>query len=158
MPKISVMSGPIWNRFSEKKNSPNYLTVRRWFQKFEDENVPVSDRPKPTTKATKRNVTKVRAILDKDRRVTVSEVSARLRLLIGTVHKILTSTLGLVVRCARWIPKILTKDQTKSWIFARKDNLHLKSLHSEFFLSHIVTGDETYLHQYEPETDRKSVV
>jgi hypothetical protein len=34
------------------------------------------------------------------------------------------------------------------------ENLYLKSLDSELFLNH-VTGDETYLHHYEPETKQR---
>ena len=40
---------------------------------------------------------------------------------------------------------------------ASKENLYLHSQDPEFFESHIVTGDETYIHHYEPETKRQSM-
>jgi hypothetical protein len=42
-------------------------------------------------------------------------------------------------------------------ISASKENLYLHSLGPDFFESHIVTGDETWVHRYEPETKRQSM-
>jgi hypothetical protein len=61
--------------------------------------------------------------------------------------------LGLLLKCARWIPKILTKKKNS----ASKENIFLHSLDPEFFESHIVTGDDTYIHHYEPETKQQSM-
>jgi histone-lysine N-methyltransferase SETMAR len=75
----------------------------------------------------------------------------------ATLFRIVTIGLGLLLKCARWIPKILTRAQKKSRIFAAKENLYLHSLDPEFFENQIVTGDETYIHLYEPETKRQSM-
>ena len=40
---------------------------------------------------------------------------------------------------------------------AAKENLYLHSLDPELFESRIVTGDETYIHHYEPEAKRQSI-
>jgi hypothetical protein len=61
-----------------------------------------------------------------------------------------------LLKCARWIPEILTKQQKIKRISASsKENLYFHSQDPEFFESHIATGDETWIHHYKPETNRQ---
>ncbi len=53
--------------------------------------------------------------------------------------------------------KKIDKQQKRNRISASKENLFLHSLEPDFFESHIVTGDETWVHHYEPETKRQSI-
>jgi [histone H3]-lysine36 N-dimethyltransferase SETMAR len=71
--------------------------------------------------------------------------------------RIIRVCLGLVIRCARWVPKLLTPLQKKSRKSASKENLWLHSQDPDFFFNQIVTGDETYIHHFEPETKRQSM-
>jgi hypothetical protein len=75
---------------------------------------------------------KVSNIIDKDRRLTVREISKNAKLSV---------LLGLVIRCARWVPKLLSAAQKKMRKTASLENLYLNSLH-----------------HYEPETKRMSQV
>lgn len=164
--KISVLQGRypagIWRELKSAygKFSPSYETVRRWCNKFKSGDSNVADQPKsgrPNTGVNESNISKVADIIDKDRRVTVREVVKKSKLSLGTAFRIIKASLGLVLRCARWVPKLLTPALKKMRKSACTENLYLNNLDSKFFLDHIVTGDETYLHYYEPETKRMSM-
>ena len=75
---------------------------------------------------------------------------------LSSVYKIVTVFLGLSLRCARWIPKLLTPVQKKKRVQSSRENMCLYTENPNNFLGQIVTGDETYLHHYEPENKRAS--
>ena len=58
-----------------------------------------------TTVRTNSNVARVKAVIEVDRRLSVTQVMAETKLNRTRVHNILTKDLGLVKRCARQIPK-----------------------------------------------------
>src|SRR5579863_6011286 len=100
------------------------------------------------------NINKVEAFLAKDRRVMVQQVAKKIKVSLMSAWKIMTIGLGLVLRCVRWVPKVLSPDQMKQRKNESEDNLYLNSQDPDFFQGQIVTGDETYLHHYDPPTKR----
>jgi histone-lysine N-methyltransferase SETMAR len=86
---------------------------------------------------------------------TVKEMSVQLGIREASVCIILKQ-LGLKKVCARWVPRILTdahKENRKtvcSELLAQYEN-------GDDFLLKILTGDETWLHHFEPETKRQSM-
>ncbi|GBN66295.1 hypothetical protein AVEN_161903-1 [Araneus ventricosus] len=58
--------------------------------------------------------------------------------------------------CAQWVPHQLTAEQRNNRMALSLS--HLQRYHEEEygFLSHIVTGDETWCHHFEPESKRQS--
>jgi histone-lysine N-methyltransferase SETMAR len=139
--------------------TPSYSTVTRWYNRFENGDYSVKDKPRsgrPKSSIIDRNIAKVSKLIEQDRRLTVREISQKLTLSITIVWRILTFVLGLVLLSARWIPKLLTPEQKKSRKNACEENLFLNSLDSDFFQGQIVTGDETYIHYYDPTTKRES--
>ncbi len=74
----------------------------------------------------------------------------------GSTHSILKDRLHLSKLSARWVPKLLSEDQ-----LATKANLSLQTLNKwdanpDEFLQRIVTEDETWLYQYDPEDKQQS--
>jgi len=72
-----------------------------------------------------------------------------------TVHQILTQELAMTKLCAKTVPKNLTIEEKDN----RKDVcLHLlERIQSERnFLKNVITGDETWIFVYDPETNRQS--
>ena len=67
-----------------------------------------------------------------------------------TVRKILTEDLDMRTVCAKMVPKELTEEQKQSQIcqdlLERQDDI----------LGRVITGDETWVYQYDPETKRQS--
>jgi len=72
-----------------------------------------------------------------------------------TVHQILTEELAMRKLCAKIVPKNLTIEQNDN----RKDVcLHLlEGIQSDRnFLNSVITGDETWIFDYDPEAKRQS--
>ena len=75
-----------------------------------------------------------------------------------TLNEILHQRLKISKVCARWIPHRLTEDQKDrrvSWckfMIQKFDNGKSK------LLDHVVTGDETWIYQYDPESKKQSSV
>ena len=88
---------------------PTYDTILRWFNRFEGEDGTVQDAfrsGRPRTGKSDRNMHKVDELIKKNRRITVREVARNIKLSYGTAYRIITASLGLVIRCARWVSKI----------------------------------------------------
>ena len=64
--------------------------------------------------------------------------------------------LGFAKVCARWVPRQLTDAHKQARLEAC---LKLLECHAddETFLKRIVTGDDTWVHHYEPESKRASM-
>ena len=105
---------------------------------------------------TDRNVEMISSALAKDNRLTLRELAAKTRLTFYTVFVIIKTILQLTLKCAKWVPKILTKEQKAKRKNSASENIFLHNLDPEFFETHIVTGDETWVHHYTPETKRQS--
>ena len=91
--------------------------VFRWHKAFLDGHESVEDEPhsgRPCMSKTDENVTKVRALVRSDRRLTVRMIGGELNLNHRTVHNILTEELGMQKICAKLIPKNLTNEQREN--------------------------------------------
>ena len=140
--------------------APDYTTVYRWCNKFSAGETEILDRPRPGIERSgqsDQNVDIVSRVIEKDRRLTIRQIAHKTHISVTSVWRILTLCLGLLLKCAKWVPKILTKCQKQKRIFSAKENLYLHSLDPDFFEGHIVTGDETYIHHVDPEDKRQSM-
>lgn len=160
--KIGYSVGLIWDTLKKMlgTGAPTIRTVKKWVKEFRSGETEVVDKPRsgaPRTGRSDRNIRKVSAAVEKDRRFTIQDLSKKTKLSQTTVWRILTVCLGLILKCARWIPKVLTKEQKNFRVAASKENLTLYYQDPEFFENQLVTGDETYIHHYEPETKRQSM-
>jgi len=109
---------------------------------------------RPTSKMDN-NVEKVRALVRSDRRLTVQIIASELNLNHNTVHQILTQELAMRKVCAKIVPKNLTIEQKDN----RKDVcLHLlERIQSDRnFLKNVITGDKTWISEYDPQTKGQS--
>ena len=96
--------------------------------------------------------------LDKDRRITVREVSQATDCSVGTVHTIIHETLNMRRLCARWIPKMLSECQEAQRVESCRHFVQRFEQEGEDFLSRIVTTDETWISLYEPESKEQSTM
>jgi len=132
--------------------------VCRWHKSFLDGRESEEDEPRsgrPCTSKTEENVTKVRNLVRSDRRLTVRMISSVLNLNRQTVHKILTFELGMQKICAKLVPKIITNVQKENRRNVCLDLLERIESDKKFF-KHAITGDETWIFEYDPDTKRKS--
>ena len=82
-------------------------------------------------------------------------IASELNLNHNMVHQILTQELAMRKVCAKIVPKNLTIEQKDN----RKDMcLHLlERIQSDRnFLENVITGDESWIFEYDPETKRQS--
>ena len=133
--------------------------VWQWVNRFKKGHTSVLDRPRtgrPVTASTSDTIHKVNTMIQDNRRIRIEDISIRVNCSVGTVVGIIRQ-LGYHKVCARWVPKELTQQQKS----ARKDisstllNQYREA--GEEFFRGVVTGDETWVHHYEPETKRQSM-
>ena len=98
---------------------------------------------------------RVRSLVRADRRLTLRMISSELNLNRFTVHKILTQDLDMRKVCAKMVPKNLTTEQKANRRDVCLDLLDRLERVPEFF-SRVITGDESWILKYEPETKRQS--
>jgi hypothetical protein len=106
---------------------------------------------------TDENVDKVRTLVRNDRRLSIRIVAFELTVDKETVRQILTENLKMKKVCAKMVPKNLSEDQKLN----REEmcqNVLEKTEEDPDFLNSVVTCDETWLFQYDPETKRQSML
>ena len=136
------------------------IQVRMWVKRFKDSDghEPVSDMPRsgrPWTAITRRTVTRVQQELDQDRRVSIRQIVENTGFSQGTVHRILKKELKVRQISCKFVPKILTGAQRQQRVDICTENLG--RLHNDpLLLCKIVTGDETWLHHYDPDNKTES--
>ena len=133
--------------------------VFRWHKAFLFGRETVEDEPRsgrPVTSRTEENATKVKTLVKADRRLTVRMIGDELNLNHQTVHNILTKDLGMRKTCAKLIPKDLTQEQKVDQKDVCVDLLERVENEPDF-LKHLITGNESCIFQYNPETKRQSM-
>ena len=97
----------------------------------------------------------VRKKVLEDRRLTIQETVAEVGISAGSVHSILTEDLNLRRVSAKFVPKLLTGQQRELRKEISEDMLDLAN-HDPEFVKTIITGDETWVCGYDPETKFQS--
>ena len=87
-------------------------------------------------------VQEIKELLDKDRRITVREVSQRVDCSVGTVHTIIHDNLNRRRLCVRWIPKMLSRRQKSQRVESCRRFVKRFEREGGDFLSRVVTADE----------------
>ncbi|XP_071093101.1 histone-lysine N-methyltransferase SETMAR-like [Haliotis cracherodii] len=98
----------------------------------------------------------VRQLVVKDRRMKVSEMAKAMDISEGSVHTILHDRLSMRKLSARWVPKCLSDDQKAVRASMCQALLTQCSRDADNFTERIVTGDETWIHHYDPETKEQN--
>lgn len=131
----------------------SYRLVRNWVNKFKSGVVSVQDAPKSGRKisvVTPKNIKRVSDILDSDARYTSRDIARMTGISEGSARTILKKKLGLRRKVARWIPHLLTPEQKKLRVNTAKKLLKMFPKFDRRVFANIVTGDETWVHFFEP--------
>jgi len=104
------------------------------------------------TQRTDANVDRVRTLVRSDRRLGVRVIAEELNMNRETERQIVKEDMGMRNISTKIVPRILTHDQ-------KERRLHISShlLHNAKMFDRIITGDETWCFQYDPETKRQSM-
>ena len=153
----------------------DFSSVYRWVRRVSDmsgagdagQPAPVSDyslntslcdkartgRPSSSINAT--NKTKAEELIRTDRQISLDDIATELDISHGSAHNLVKS-LGFSKVCARWVPRQLMPDHKAERLNCCRELLQLSQC-DETFLGRIVTGDETWIHHYEPKSKRQSM-
>ncbi|UYV82478.1 hypothetical protein LAZ67_21002387 [Cordylochernes scorpioides] len=112
-----------------------------WFSRFQKGRENVNDDQhtgRPRSLRCEENKLKIKELIKSNRRIYIKDLSSETGLSVGLCHQIVTKDLDMIRTSSKFFPRILTEEQ--------KENGCKK----------IITGDETWVYQYDPETKRQS--
>jgi hypothetical protein len=130
----------------------------RWFKRFNEGDHDVHDKPRSGRPSSCRNdekVTLIKNLVNEDRRKTVRQLSEESEMSLGSVHAVLTEDLSMRRVAAKFVPRLLTEEQTENRLNICLD-LQARIKTDPNFLSRVVTCDETWVYAYDPETKQQS--
>ncbi len=163
--KFLVNSGstPIecWQSLSQVygQNTMSKTQVRMWWRCFSSGETSVKNKPKsgrPRSQRTAANKNKVEQLVQQDGRCSVRNIADQTGLKKDLVWTILKKDLNRMKKSAHFVPHLLTQEQKDFWKKICEENLALIRQDHREMLSRIVTGDETWIATFEPETKRQS--
>jgi len=148
--EITEMSVQVYGDNAMKKTA-----VCMWVKCFSEGTESVTDEERlgrPARSRTEENIAKIRQIVRENRRLTVRNVAEQVNIGRETVRKILTEDLDMRKVCAKMVPKELTEEQKERRVTIGQDLLERQ----DDILGRVITGDETWAYQYDPETKQQS--
>lgn len=141
------------------KDAPNFSTVCRWSLQFKRGRESLDDDPRsgrPSEVTRPEVIAAIERRILADRRVKVSELSLEFQISVGSVEKIIHDHLGMSKVSARWVPRNLTAQDRQKRTESCMELLDRFNADEARFLSRLVTGDETWIHHWDPETKLES--
>lgn len=129
-----------------------------WHKQFENGRESVEDEARagrPVQVRTDANAQRVRTLIREDRRLTVRMLSSELGMNRETVRQILTNDFGMRKLCAKMVPKNLSAEQKQHRMDVAQDCLE-QAENDPTLMDRVITGDESWFFQYDPETKRQS--
>lgn len=133
--------------------------VFEWCKRFKEGREDVEDDPRsgrPSTSRNEANVERVKQMVRDDRRLTVRQIADELGMNHNSVWKIITEDLGMQKVCAKMVPRLLNDDQKGRRMQVCQDILERLETEPDF-LRRVITGDESWVFEYDPETKRQSL-
>jgi len=132
--------------------------VRKWCQEFSGCCLSVTDEQRSRHPSKSANlVPAIEENVYANRRVLLKELEEKFNLSHGTIWDIVHERLGYRKVCSGGVPRQLTEDHKKNRMGASLTHLIRFNDNGEDFLEQIITGDETWVHQYCPETKAQSM-
>jgi len=135
-------------------------SVYEWIEKFQHGRTSLKDEEgagRPSTSITDSNVEDARAMILENRRVNIDEMANHFEISHGSAYDIIHNRLGFRKVCARLVPKQLTEEHRNNRVAICQRLLDRYANEDEAFLTRIVTGDETWIHYFAPESKRQSL-
>lgn len=140
---------------------PSEATVSFWFREFQRGRLSFEDEPRsgrPAEAASPENADRVRQLIEEDRRITMLQIQEHLDIRSAAAQKLVHEHLGLSKRSARWVPHHLTEQQKQVRVDWCRFMLRKFNNGASKQVDMIVTGDETWIYDYDPETKQQSSV
>lgn len=138
-------------------------TVARWAKTLKDLDPcesSVLDHPRsgrPLSASDPEHQTQVDELIRSNRRIKQKDISNKVGISQDRVHHILTNLLQYRRVCARWVPRMLTPEMKHQRKVMCEQLLARYEDEGDAFIQQIVTGDESWVHHYDPESKQQSM-
>lgn len=132
--------------------------VFEWFRRFKEGRESADSDPRSGRPSTSRNenmIARVNALVRSDRRLTVREIAEECEISTGSCDEILREDLNMHRVSAKFVPRLLTEDQ-KDQRLAISSDLFDRATNDPQFMRLVITGDESWIYGYDPETKQQS--
>ena len=103
------------------------------------------------------SVAAVEKLIVANRRVNVSEIVKELQIAAGSVENIIHKQLHMSKVCSRWVPRKLRQHDRHQRVASCQELLDLYTSDKEKFHPCLVTGDETWIHHWDPDSKLESM-
>ena len=136
-----------------KNSALSYSTVAKWVAEFKDPERGFEDAPRmgrPFTITTDENIKAVERIVMRDRQISVRCVAYELTIPKTIIHEIMDNYMGMKKVCTRCRPKLLTPIQRANRVDCCQELLQQSEVNPTKSFDCIVTGDEFWIHHYDP--------
>lgn len=141
--------------------APSRASVYRWFSEFQLGRCSLSQASgagRPKSAITQENITAVQKLIEDDRHVTYQEIQQALGIGRSQIQKILHDELWVRKLVSRWVPHNLTEEQKAARVAWCDVNLKRFDGGASNHVYSIVSGDESWIYSYEPESKAQSTV
>ena len=108
-------------------------------------------RPKTSVTSTKANIAAEKIVVEQDARFSVKDIASCTGISEGSVQTILKKRVDLRKVCARWVPHLLTEEQKTQRLKCARELLKTYKGCNSRVISNLLTGDETWVHMFEPQ-------
>ena len=138
-----------------------YATVCKWVHRFNVDQESIENDPwvgRPVSTLMEKNIVTVKTLIEEDARYTLQEIEELSGIHSSNVLKILREQLGLRKICVRWVPHLLTDEQKQSRIRLASKVIEKYDKCDPRRLEEIVTGDETLIYHFQPDSKYKNKV
>ncbi|XP_037515701.1 protein GVQW3-like [Rhipicephalus sanguineus] len=132
--------------------------IKEWYNRFKDGRTSVESEPRSGRPSTCRNdqvIAEVNAVVMRGRRVTIREIAEEVGISTFSAHSTMTEDLAMKRVAAKFVPKLLTVVQKQLRVEVSQDMLDLTSSDPNF-MNIVITGDESWVYGYDPETKSHS--
>ena len=132
--------------------------IKEWYNRFKDGRTSVESESRSGRPSTSRNdevIDQVQTLVMQDRRVTIRELAEEMGISIGSAHSILREDLAMRRVSSKFVPKLLTMEQKQLRLEVSQDMLDCANGDPDF-LNTVITGDESWVYVYDPETKVQS--
>ncbi|GBP53757.1 Putative uncharacterized protein FLJ37770 [Eumeta japonica] len=142
------------------ESAPSYTMVKKWARLFQQGRESCEDDPRPgrpVTVVTEENVRKIEKFVLTDQRIKLWQITEELQISKERVGEIIHEHMNMRKISARWVPKMLTPFDKQRRLQTSKDFLGLVGDNIDEICDRIVTVDETWVRQYDPESKQESM-
>lgn len=139
---------------------PGKTMVYKWHNLFKRgrESIEDDSRPGRSVEVTTPDlIEKIEKLILEDARLKKKQLAEMVGVSETTIFKVLHDHLGMTKVSARWVPRMLTPPQKQKRVECSRAFLSQCNEDKDGFLERIVTGDETWVHHYEPESKQDSM-